>query len=139
MRKALPFLIISFLLSCCSLNNLFAQADYHGVLFVFDSGEKLISLLESPDAKTVSFTAEGIRSAQQAKTIESSFQYAGERVKSFSLKKDRKGIYQGSISLIADVRTSHFSKILITCGIREIKVDGKTIHSYELNDLRNAY
>jgi len=133
MKRALPLLIIGILFHICSINNLYAQANTSVIMFIFDSKEKLSNALESEGPKEIIFQISGIESGKQAKDLKDIILAANERVTGFKISRNDNEPCTGSLSLTADSRTSHFTKILISCGIREIMVEGQKILTVELN------
>lgn len=134
MRKVFPLLILTVLFFFSNNSFLRAQQKQEQLLFVFPSAEKLINALESKEVKEISFTITGIRSADQAKNLESSILAAGKWVSACSFKKAGKGIYNGKMTLIPEAHTSHFTKVLINSEIQEIVVNGEQIRTVDLND-----
>lgn len=133
MKRVLPLLIIGILFHICSINNLNAQANKSGILFIFDSKEKLTNTLESESPKEIIFQISGIESGKQAKELKRNILAANERVNGFKLSRNDNKTYTGILSLAADARTSHFTKILISCGIWDIMVEGRKMLTVELN------
>ena len=133
MKRALPLLIIGILFHICSISNLKAQANKGGILFIFDSKEKLTSVLESDNPKEIVFQISGIETGKQAKDLKSNLLANNKRVTAFKLSRNGNKLYTGDLSLTADSRTSHFTKILISCGIWEIMVEGQKTLTVELN------
>lgn len=134
MKKVIPLLIIGVFIFLHSINNSYAQYDQSGVQFVFDSKDKLISTLESDSKKEILFEISGIGSGKQADALQRIFLSATDRVSDCKIIHKKNATCTGSLSLTAETKTSHFTKLLITCGIREIVVEGTRIRSEELND-----
>lgn len=135
MRKVLPLLIVGILIHFSTIQHIYAQVKQTEVLFVFDSKEKLITTLESDTPKEITFGITGIESPGQAKSLKEAFLLIPERVVRFKITREQKAVnYTGRLTLTADTRVSHFTKILITCGIRQIVLEGLKIRSEQLND-----
>ena len=135
MRKVLPLLIVGILIHFSTIQHVYAQVMQTEVMFVFDSKDKLVNTVESDTPKEITFAITGIESAGQAKSLKESFTLIPERVVRFRITREHKGVnYTGRLTLTADTKVSHFTKILITCGIRQIIVEGLTIRSEQLND-----
>jgi len=134
MKKVIPLLIIGVFIFLHSINNSYAQVDQSGVQFIFESKDKLITTLESDSKKELLFEITGIESGKQADALQRIFLSAGDRVADCKIMYKKNAACTGSLSLTAETKTSHFTKLLITCGIREIVVEGTRMRSEELND-----
>ena len=135
MRKVLPLLIVGILIHFSTIQHIYAQVQQKEIIFVFESKDKLISTLESDTPKEITFGISGIETSGQAKRLKAAFLLIPERVVQFKITRKQKAAnYTGSLTLTAGTKVSHFTKILITCEIREIVVEGLKIRSEQLND-----
>lgn len=133
-RFYLPFLL-SLSLLFFGTQSVKSQDRPSEIYFCFNSLSELKSALEVDAIKTLDFKIEGLRSDESARAMESRFLSYGERVIDFNIENAKEGaVRKAEMTLAADVRVSHFSKILITYGVNEVKIKNQIIQTADLNN-----
>jgi hypothetical protein len=135
MKHIIPLVIAVILFAFTPLKRAQAQDTGHEILFTFDSSQDLINKLESDSDKSVTFHISGLDTEADADALMANFLSTAKVITGFNIsEKNADGTREGTLFLYRTVKTSYFTKILITCGIRNIIVDKERILTVDLND-----
>jgi hypothetical protein len=136
MRKFFPLLFIFVLINTSLLSEAWSQESFPGVTFVFRSSGDLKATLNTDQEKTIQFGITGLKDQAQADALIAEFVGFYDMVKAFVIytegKFDRE--LDAEMTLAPVMRTSHFTKMLISRGFMTIMVNGSPIFTADLND-----
>ncbi len=135
MKRFLLILCSGLIYFTLSTNSTLAQTNEHEIIFSFPSADKLINTLESDVDKSVSFEISGLSTSKEADQLMQNFLGFSSLISGFTISDQKEnGKRDGTLFLYRTIKTSYFTKLLITCGVRNIIVEKDQILTVDLND-----
>jgi hypothetical protein len=135
MKRFVPILFAGLFFLLTATLSTTAQENNQEIIFIFPSADKLINSLESDVDKTITFEVSGLNSSLQSDKLIQDFLGFSKEVTGLSIsEKKQNELRDGSLFLYRTIKTSYFTKLLFTCGVRNIIVENNRIATVELND-----